>query len=76
MTTNEPSFNVVAWFLAVQKVWGQAKPTADFAWKKYSGLHNLVVVGLWRLTALHCDAWCCMMKFCTTLHDITAPNLE
>lgn len=30
--------------LAVQKVWGQAKPTADYAWKQYSGLHNIVVV--------------------------------
>jgi hypothetical protein len=46
MTIIEPSLSVVAWCFAVQKVWGQAKPTADFAWKKYSGLHNLVVVSL------------------------------
>ena len=31
-------------FHAVQRVWTQAKPTADFAWKKYQGVHNFVVV--------------------------------
>ena len=31
---------------AVQKVWGTAKPTADYAWKKYSGIHNVVVVSV------------------------------
>ena len=30
--------------VAVQKVWTQAKPTADFAWKKYLGFHNVIVV--------------------------------
>lgn len=46
ITIIEPILSVVAWCCAVQKVWGQAKPTADFAWKKYSGLHNLVVVSV------------------------------
>ena len=31
---------------AVQRVWTQAKPTADFAWKKYLGFHDVIVVSL------------------------------
>ncbi|DBA94569.1 hypothetical protein WJX77_009189 [Trebouxia sp. C0004] len=39
----EDAVNQVSSWPIVQKVWGQAKPTADIAWKKYSGLHNIVV---------------------------------
>ena len=37
---------------AVQRVWTQAKPTADFAWKKYLGVHDVVVVSYSALDAL------------------------
>lgn len=39
----EDAFNQVAAYPVVQNLWGQAKPTADFAWKKYAGLHNIIV---------------------------------
>jgi len=39
----EDVFNQVASYPAVQRVWTQAKPTADLAWKKYLGIHNVIV---------------------------------
>lgn len=39
---------------AVQRVWTQAKPTADFAWKKYLGVHNFVVVSTLHVSLLMC----------------------
>lgn len=39
----EDAFNRVTSLPIVQRVWGQAKPTADYAWKQYSGIHNLIV---------------------------------
>lgn len=39
----EDAFNQVTSYPIVQRVWTQAKPTADFAWKQYLGVHNFVV---------------------------------